>query len=79
MRRPAFARQRLCANVTRSGTTGYVSDYFLAPQNVAAFRVRTGLEFDLCNDASCKSAFSLRVNGNYPRQADLRASHASAE
>ncbi|RYF04111.1 MAG: TonB-dependent receptor, partial [Oxalobacteraceae bacterium] len=56
-----------CANVTRSGTTGYVSDYFLAPQNVAAFRT-SGLDLSLTYtlDVSPEvGAFSLRVNGNY--------------
>ncbi|HEX8382370.1 MAG TPA: TonB-dependent receptor [Sphingomonas sp.] len=56
-----------CANVTRSGTTGFVSDYFVGPQNVAEFRT-AGLDvqvnYQLVLDPRI-GTFNLRVNANY--------------
>lgn len=56
-----------CADITRSGTTGYVSDYLVAPQNVAAFRT-SGLDLSVSYTVDVSpevGAFTLRVNGNY--------------
>ncbi len=56
-----------CANVTRSGTNGYVSDYFIAPQNVAAFRT-SGLDLSVAYTLVASpeiGSFTLSVRGNY--------------
>jgi outer membrane receptor protein involved in Fe transport len=55
-----------CSSVTRSGTTGYVSDYLVAPQNVAAFET-AGLDVTLNYrfDAGKIGRFNVRLQGNY--------------
>lgn len=61
-----------CANVTRSSTTGYVSDYFVGPQNVAAFRTQgldLGVNYRL--NADNLGIFNFRLNGNYLNRLDF--------
>ncbi len=55
-----------CDSVSRSGTTGYVSDYLVGPQNVAAFET-AGLDVTLnyTFDAGKVGRFNVRVVGNY--------------
>ncbi|MBJ6120322.1 TonB-dependent receptor plug domain-containing protein [Sphingomonas mollis] len=61
-----------CTNITRSGTTGYVSDYLVGPQNVAAFRTQ-GLDLvvNYRLDAGSIGAFNARVVGNYLDRLDF--------
>lgn len=55
-----------CQSVTRSGTTGYVSDYLVGPQNVAAFET-AGLDMSInyAFDAGKIGRFNVRLQGNY--------------
>ncbi|WP_231733769.1 MULTISPECIES: TonB-dependent receptor plug domain-containing protein [unclassified Sphingomonas] len=55
-----------CQSVTRSGTTGYVSDYLVGPQNVAAFET-AGLDLSVnyAFDAGGIGRFNVRLQGNY--------------
>lgn len=55
-----------CQSVTRSGTTGYVSDYLVGPQNVAAFET-AGLDVSInyAFDAGKIGRFNVRLQGNY--------------
>ena len=56
-----------CANVTRSGTTGFVSDYFLQPQNVAAYQT-AGLDVTLnylLELPSSAGKLNFALAGNY--------------
>lgn len=55
-----------CQSVTRSGTTGYVSDYLVGPQNVAAFET-AGLDLSVnyAFDAGKIGRFNVRLQGNY--------------
>jgi outer membrane receptor protein involved in Fe transport len=61
-----------CANVTRSRTNGYVSDYLVAPQNVAAFRTQ-GL--DVTANYTFRTdnwgTFNLKLVGNYLDRLDF--------
>lgn len=55
-----------CSSVSRSGTTGYVTDYLVGPQNVAAFEtagldVTVNYTFDVGNIGR----FNVRAVGNY--------------
>ena len=61
-----------CANVTRDPSTGYVSDYFVGPQNVAAFRTQ-GLDFQVNYflNAGAIGKFNLKVVGNYLDRLDF--------
>lgn len=61
-----------CANVTRSSTTGYVSDYFVRPQNVAEFRTQ-GLDVtaNYRIDAGSAGVFNLKLVGNYLDRLDF--------
>ncbi|WP_258046291.1 TonB-dependent receptor plug domain-containing protein [Sphingomonas folli] len=61
-----------CANVSRSGTTGYVSDYLLQPQNVAAFRTQ-GLDLQVAYniDAGKIGRFYAKLIGNYLDRLDF--------
>lgn len=61
-----------CANVTRSGTTGYVSDYFVGPQNVAEFRTQ-GLDVtaNYRLDAGSVGVFNFKLVGNYLDRLDF--------
>ena len=62
---PTLANQ-YCANVTRSGTTGYVSNYLVTPANVAAFRT-AGADAVLNYRFSPGNlgTFNLRLAGGY--------------
>lgn len=56
-----------CANITRSPLTGYISNYLLNPQNVAAFRT-AGLDVQANYQLPLPETvgvFNLRVVGNY--------------
>jgi len=55
-----------CQNITRSGTTGYVSDYLVRPENVAAFET-AGLDVTVnyAFDAGNIGRFNVRLQGNY--------------
>lgn len=56
-----------CANITRSSTTGFISDYLLSPQNVAAFKT-AGLDFQVNYALDLSPRFGVvnfRLNGNY--------------
>lgn len=55
-----------CQSVTRSGRTGYVSNFLVRPQNVAAFKT-AGLDLQVQYqfDAGNAGQFGLRVIGNY--------------
>ncbi len=61
-----------CANIERSGTTGYITDYLVAPQNVAAFRTR-GLDVTANYRIDTRDAgiFNLRLVGNYLDRLDF--------
>ncbi|WP_445192992.1 TonB-dependent receptor plug domain-containing protein [Sphingomonas sp. Tas61C01] len=61
-----------CANVTRSGTTGYVSNYLVGPQNVAAFRTQgLDVQANYRFDAGSVGIFNLRLVGNYLDRLDF--------
>lgn len=55
-----------CSNVTRDPTTGYVSDYFLVPRNVAAFET-AGLDLQISYLLSTGNLgnFNFSLRGNY--------------
>jgi outer membrane receptor protein involved in Fe transport len=55
-----------CSNVSRSGTTGYVNDFYVGPQNVAALET-AGLDFtaNYAFSAGEIGRFNLRLVGNY--------------
>lgn len=61
-----------CQNITRSGTTGYVSNYFVRPQNVAAFRTQ-GLDFQVLynRDLGAIGRLGVRLVGNYLDRLDF--------
>ncbi len=61
-----------CANVSRSGETGYISDYFVGPQNVAEFRTQ-GLDVtaNYRFDAGSVGVFNLKLVGNYLDRLDF--------
>jgi outer membrane receptor protein involved in Fe transport len=61
-----------CDNVTRSGATGYVSDYFVGPQNVAAFRTQgMDVQANYRLDAGSAGIFNLKLVGNYLDRLDF--------
>ncbi|RYD30328.1 MAG: TonB-dependent receptor [Sphingomonadales bacterium] len=55
-----------CSSVTRSGTTGFVSDYLVGPQNVAAFET-AGLDVTVRYSVPTDSfgTFGINLTGNY--------------
>lgn len=56
-----------CRNVGRDPATGFINDFFVGPQNVAAFEA-AGLDVQLLYQLPLDpriGTFSLRVNGNY--------------
>ena len=55
-----------CANITRSSSTGYISSYFVQPQNVANFRT-AGADFKLNYSFKTEKAgaFSIGLVGGY--------------
>ena len=56
-----------CDNVSRDPTTGYVSDYFVGPQNVAQFKT-AGADFTLnygFQISPDSGNFNVRLNGGY--------------
>ncbi|AQR72617.1 TonB-dependent siderophore receptor [Sphingomonas sp. LM7] len=55
-----------CSNVARSGTTGYVNDFYVGPQNVAGLQT-AGLDLTVNYGFTVGSLgqFNLRVVGNY--------------
>lgn len=61
-----------CQNIERSGTTGYISGYLVAPQNVAAFRTRgVDVTANYRIDAAAAGTFNLRLVGNYLNRLDF--------
>lgn len=61
-----------CSSITRSGTTGFVSDYFVGPQNVAEFRTQ-GLDVTATYQVNAGSAgvFAVKLVGNYLDRLDF--------
>ncbi len=61
-----------CSNVTRGAPNGYVTNYFVGPQNVAAFRTQ-GLDAQLSYsyDAGSIGRFGVRLVGNYLNRLDF--------
>ena len=61
-----------CSNVSRSGVTGYVNDYLLQPENVAAFRTQ-GLDLQVAYslNAGNLGRFNLKLVGNYLDRLDF--------
>ena len=55
-----------CQNITRSGTTGYVSDYILSPENVAFFET-AGADITLAyaRDLGSMGTLDLNVTAGY--------------
>lgn len=61
-----------CQNIERSVTTGYISGYLVAPQNVAAFRTRgVDVTANYRIDAAAAGTFNLRLVGNYLNRLDF--------
>ena len=61
-----------CANVARSGTTGYVNDFLVVPQNVAAFRTQgLDVQVNYTVDAGEIGTFNLKAVGNYLDRLDF--------
>ncbi|WP_085810129.1 TonB-dependent siderophore receptor [Sphingomonas sp. TZW2008] len=61
-----------CSNISRAAGTGYVSDYFVGPQNVAAFRTQ-GLDVtaNYRLDAGQVGLFNFKLVGNYLDRLDF--------
>jgi outer membrane receptor protein involved in Fe transport len=61
-----------CSNITRSGTTGFISDYFVGPQNVADFRT-AGLDLTVNYrfEVASIGTFNAKLVGNYLDRLDF--------